>query len=107
HNLGSETATSTMYFGPYGSGTYSLGNGSLASSAVLNVFGYEYIGRYNGTGNFIQTGGTHDLGSGTVASTIYLGYDNGSAGTYSLGGTGSASVYGNVYVGGSDISPGG
>ena len=47
----------------------------------------------SGTGNFTQTGGTNSLNS-----FLYLGYDAGGSGTYSLGGSGQLStVY--EYVG--------
>ena len=62
------------------SGTYSLGgNGRLAVAAIENV-------GYSGAGFFTQSGGTH-----TIGTYLYVGYEPGSSGTYSLSG-GSLSV---------------
>jgi len=52
---------------------------------------YEHIG-WEGTGTFTQTGGTH-----TVSSSLYLGFEPGSDGTYDISG-GSLNVK-NLYVG--------
>ena len=46
---------------------------------------FEYLG-YNGSGNFTQSGGTNN------AYTLYLGYNSGASGTYSLSGTGALSA---------------
>jgi hypothetical protein len=57
----------------------------------------EYVGR-SGAGSVFQTGGIHAiLGNGTNA--LYLGYNAGASGTYTLGGTGSLSVNACEYVG--------
>jgi T5SS/PEP-CTERM-associated repeat protein len=75
------------------SGTYSLsGAGALSVTGAAGAAG-ETIG-YNGNGTFTQTGGTN-----TASGVLYLGYQAGSSGTYTLSGTGSFSNTGNEYVG--------
>jgi fibronectin-binding autotransporter adhesin len=59
------------------SGSYTLGGGTLVIG-VSGSSGSENIG-YRGTGTFTQTGGTH-----TVDSSIYLGFLEGSHGSYSF-----------------------
>lgn len=74
-----------------GENTGDTGTYTLSNNAALNVSaadGYnEYIG-YSGAGNFIQTGGTNIL-SPTDPSygpgALYLGYQAGSSGSYTLG----------------------
>jgi hypothetical protein len=57
----------------------------------------EYVGRF-GAGSVSQTGGIHAiLGNGTNA--LYLGYNAGASGTYTLAGTGSLSTTASEYVG--------
>ena len=64
-------------------------------AAVLNVFGSETIGTV-GSGTFIQTGGTNNLGSATDSSSMTVGYS--SAGIYSLGnGTATSTAVLNVF----------
>ncbi len=65
----------------------------VTGSGSLSVSGTEYLG-YNGSGTFTQTGGTH-----TVGSTLFLGYNPGSSGSYNLSGSGRLSVSGTDYVG--------
>ena len=72
------------------------GNYNLSGSGLLNVAGVEaseYVG-YSGTGSFTQSGGTNTLG------LLYLGYNAGACGSYSLGGTAWLKA-GYEYVGGS------
>ena len=59
------------------SGTIQMPGGSLSNAAA------EYVG-YQGTGMFIQTGGTNTVGG----SGLYLGFGSGSHGTYNLSGSG-------------------
>ena len=74
-------------FNPGSKGTYLLsGSGSL----VVNTF--EYVG-FQGTGSFIQSGGTS-----TVANDLDVGSRDGSAGSYTLSGTASLSVSGNEFA---------
>jgi hypothetical protein len=61
-------------------GTYSLGGG------ILNVPNNEFIG-YGGIGVFSQTAGTHLIGG--TNNTLFVGYNAGASGTYTLAGTGS------------------
>ncbi len=75
------------------SGNYILGGTSTLSVTSAAGAAGETIG-YNGTGTFTQTGGTN-----TASGVLYLGYQAGSSGTYSLSATGSLSNTGNVYVG--------
>ena len=77
---------------------------SLSSTGQLTVGGSEYIGN-SGAALFVQSGGTNTLTKSE--SNLYLGYSVGSTGTYSLSGTGSLAVTGNVYVGGSSSGSGG
>jgi autotransporter-associated beta strand protein len=83
-----------MYFGynPGASGNYLLSGGTLQPGNV-------YLG-YSGTGNFTQTGGNNVL---TLAGNcgLYLGYNPGGNGIYTLS-AGSLSSYfnnGGLYVG--------
>jgi hypothetical protein len=78
----------------------STGTYALSNAGSLSVTGSERVG-YNGTGNFTQSGGTN-----TVVGELDLGEASGSAGTYTLN-VGTANVSGNVYVGGSNLGPGG
>lgn len=74
------------------SGNYALGGtGSLCISSA----GTEFVG-CSGTGVFNQSGGTNSLGNNAV---LYVGYNSGSTGTYSLTGTGSLSVSLNEQIG--------
>jgi hypothetical protein len=82
--LGYEAAGGSSY--PAASGQYALSGGSLA------VTGDEYIG-YSGTGTFVQNGGA------STATNLYVGYNSGSTGLYSLSGSGSLSISGNEIVG--------
>jgi hypothetical protein len=71
------------------SGTYTLNGGSLRV-ATNNA---EYVG-YFSAGSFIQTGGTNIVAVNGGANTggpyaLFLGYNPGITGSYSLGGTGS------------------
>jgi autotransporter-associated beta strand protein len=65
------------------SGTYGMSGGTLTANNV------EYIG-YSGSGSFVQTGGT--MGpvrtDGFANNILFLGYDPGATGVYSLSGTG-------------------
>ena len=72
----------TLYLGYQASdkGTYTLGGGQLVTHNYLSSGGNEFVG-YSGTGAFAQAGGTN----GT--SQLYLGYQPGSSGSYSLSGT--------------------
>ena len=69
------------------SSTYSLSGGTLTAPL-------EYIG-LSGEGYMIQTGGTNTVGGGG----LYLGYNSGSSGFYSLSGAGSLTVNGSLDVG--------
>ena len=83
-----------------GTGNVDLGGGNLIVDSLSPASGItagglsansEYIG-FNGTGTFTQSGGTnHD--------DLYVGYDAGSNGTYSLSGTGLLSEQGSEYIG--------
>ena len=68
------TAATTLGGLTVDGGTLQAAGGSL--SAASN----EYIG-YAGTGTFVQPGGSNSL------SYLYMGYQNGSVGTYNLSGS--------------------
>ena len=58
------------------------------SAAAASSSAYdEYVG-YSGTGTFTQSGGTNSVSYGS----LYLGYNAGSSGTYSLSGSGQLSA---------------
>jgi T5SS/PEP-CTERM-associated repeat protein len=75
---GTHTIAGPLYVGgfdsPAGSGTFTLSNVSFGSAS-----GTVYVG-YAGKGVFNQNSGTH------TAGTLYLGYNAGSSGTYTLSG---------------------
>lgn len=66
---------------------------TLADSGSLSVLLYPVFIGNKGTGTFTQTGGTF-----TVSGYLYLGYDSGSSGSYTLSGTGNLSVLA-AYIG--------
>ena len=69
-----------------GNGTYALsGSGLLMSSQ-------EFVG-YSGTGSFAQAGGLNTNRLGLWNVFLYLGYNTGASGTYSLSGNGKLSAY--------------
>jgi T5SS/PEP-CTERM-associated repeat protein len=77
-------------------GTYNLsGAGALAAQS-------EYVG-YSGTGIFNQTGGTNTIGG--FLNRLYLGYNAGSTGTYTISG-GTLTVGNDLVVGNSATATG-
>ena len=77
---GGTNSLSNLYLlNPGSSGTYNQSAGKLSASN-------NYIGN-SGTGLFAQSGGTN-----SISGTLYLGYNAGANGTYSLGGTGQVSA---------------
>ena len=83
-----EAACSVLYLGlSTGSGTVQMTAGSL------NVSLSSYIG-YSNSGNFTHSGGTH-----SIAGNLFLGYNSGVTGTYTLSGTGQLSVSEYEYIG--------
>ncbi len=79
HSAGVNSLSKSLYLGylATANGTYSLsGSGALAlTNSPL------YVG-YSGTGTFIQSGGSNAVNS----ASVYLAYDIGSTGSYSLSG---------------------
>jgi hypothetical protein len=74
---GTHTVTGAFYLG-YNATVYE-GNGYYAlSSGDVNALSTEYVG-HSGTGHFIQTGGTHEVGSHMELGSISTG-----VGTYEL-----------------------
>ena len=69
--------------GSTGSGTVQMTDGGLSTAS-----GVQYVG-YSGTGTFTQTGGDNSIG---YYGSLYLGYNAGSSGTYSLSGSGQLSA---------------
>jgi hypothetical protein len=75
--------------------TGSIGTYNLSGTGQLESNESEYVGR-DGTGNFIQTGGSNTIqGEG---NNLYLGQGTTGKGTYTLSG-GTLSVGNNTYVG--------
>ncbi len=73
-NGGTNSVSTYLSVGTYGSGTYNLSAGSLSAPQ-------ETIGDASGSvGSFTQTGGTN-----TVSSLLYVGYNNSFVSTYALG----------------------
>ena len=79
------------------SGTTTVYGGTLqiAAGGSLSRTSSEYVG-FSGTGVLVQSGGTNGANNGTTA--LYLGYNSGSNGLYSLGGNGQL-LTANQYVG--------
>ena len=104
---GSLAVSNSVYVGYSGSGTFTQSDGTVTfggnsngglclgfnsgSSGTCNLSGgqliggpysnFEYVG-YSGTGSFTQTGGNNTTNLGY----LYLGFNSGSSGTYSLAG---------------------
>jgi fibronectin-binding autotransporter adhesin len=76
------------FSGASANGTYTLDGGSL------NASGNEYVG-YGGTGTFNQNAGQNIFASG---ETLYLGFNAGVTGNYTLGGNATLSTSGGVEV---------
>ena len=88
---GTHTVPVPLYLGynADGNGTYNLNSGSLSAAS-------EYVG-YSGSGTFTQTGGTHTVGTASPNfSFLFVGENNGSSGTYNLGG-------GSLWCGGQEL----
>ncbi len=73
---GSGTASNTL--------SMSANHLTVSSEFATSGAGDEIVG-YNGTGHFIQSGGTNTINRGI----IYVGFFGGSSGTYNLSGTGN------------------
>ena len=82
---GTNTCNSLLLGFTGGSGTYGVSGG------YLQVAGNENLG-YAGTGTFTQSGGTHSVGD-----YLYLGFELGASGSYSLSGNGYLSLLNNNY----------
>jgi T5SS/PEP-CTERM-associated repeat protein len=93
---------SSLYLGynTTGVGTYNLsGTGQLGDQTTYDGYqGMEVVG-YSGTGTFNQSGGTNTLiNNGPATASLYLGFNSGAKGTYSLSGTGQLTAS-NEYIG--------
>ena len=77
-----ETCGALSLGGTAGSGTLQMTGGSLSAAS------YEYVGD-SGTGTFAQSGGSNNVGNGTLC----LGYNIGSSGAYNLSGNGQLSAF--------------
>ncbi len=97
NNGGSDLSSLTLGVNSGSTGTY-----NLSGTGAILVSGFEceeYVG-YSGTGIFNQSGGMN-----TVSDALYIAYNAGSTGSYTLtGGTLSASA---IYVGGTKSAAGG
>src|SRR5439155_26430128 len=82
-------------------------------TGVLTINGNEYVGYYS-SGSFAQSGGTQTIGTPATHQNLFLGYtpalgalQPGATGFYAMSGTGSLTVNGSAFVGGSDVASGG
>ena len=73
--------------------TAGSGNLQVTDGGLLTSWNGQYVG-YSGTGNLVQTGGSNNVGYGY--GLLYLGYQTGGLGTYTLSGTGLLSGPGEV-----------
>ena len=89
-----------------GTGVVQLSLGALTnndlisgiSGGTLSVY-TQYVGS-GGTGSFTQSGGNNNVGN-----TLYLGYNAGDSGSYSLSGSGRFFTQGLEYIGNSVQDP--
>jgi hypothetical protein len=88
---GTNTMTGGAYDLSVGDNTGSIGTYKLGGTALLSVKRNEIVGN-SGTGSFEQTGGTNS------ATKLYLGFNAGSSGSYTLS-AGSLSTSGEQWVG--------
>jgi fibronectin-binding autotransporter adhesin len=97
---GANAASNILYVGynTGSSGSYGLTGGSLYCGTN------EYVG-YSGSGSFAQSGGTNSL-PGAGVDYLYLGYNTGGSGTYTLGGSGLL-AWPYEYLGGDIANAGG
>src|SRR5213075_2358016 len=64
--------------------------------------GPEIIGYLNAsTGNYTQSGGSHTVGTPSASADLTLAVSSASSASYALSGTGSLTVNGNEFIGGS------
>jgi hypothetical protein len=128
---GTLSVTGTEYIGDSGTGTFIQSGGiqtigttttpqalyiayaaavsasdSMTNIASLTINGYEVVGE-NGAGTFTQTNGRIAVGTTVLPQQLDLGYASTGAGTYLLSGTGSLTVNGGLYIGGSSAGAGG
>jgi autotransporter-associated beta strand protein len=99
-SAGTAAFSSNLYLGNNlgDNGTYSLGGSAqLNIGTGAQVNGVVYIG-YSGSGSFLQTGGTSTVYPYTnFPGGVYLGYNAGSSGNYSLSGSGQLVCWGSNY----------
>jgi hypothetical protein len=84
-----------------GNAANSTGHFNLSAAtgpSTLAVAGDEYVGIDSVAASFTQSGGTHTIGSGTNARSLYLGYGSAGSGLFTLSG-GSLSTTANQYIG--------
>jgi hypothetical protein len=85
-------------------GTYTLSAGTLTLTPPGNsYYAEEFVIGRSGVGIFNQTGGTSNLSALHFTSNLYLGYNAGSSGFYSLAPGANLSVIGNEWIGLSGI----
>jgi hypothetical protein len=83
HSAGSNTINgSAAGIFSVGHNANSTGTYNLSGTGTMSVSAHEYIG-YGGTGNFIQSSGSNSI---TNNKSLYLGYQAGSTGVYTLNG---------------------
>jgi Dockerin type I domain len=102
-----ETSSTGIYLLSAGalsiSGDQLVGDGgtgifSLSATGSLAVSGTEYVGN-SGNGTFTQTGGANTVGTTLSSTNLYVGYNTGSNGLFSLSGTGALQDYGIEVIG--------
>jgi fibronectin-binding autotransporter adhesin len=101
-NSGPNTAVGYLTIWPNSTVNLSGGTlttGAMADDGLLNITGgsftassVEYVG-YHSNGEIAQSGGTN------TCENVYIGYQEGSSGSYSLSGTGSLSASETISVG--------
>jgi hypothetical protein len=92
-SAGALSISGDQLVGDGGTGTF-----SLSATGSLAVTGTEDVGN-SGNGTFTQTGGTNTVGTTLSSTNLYVGYNTGSNGLFSLSGTAILQDYGIEVIG--------
>ena len=89
-------------------GSFSLAGGTLTVGTAGGAGNsLEYIG-FSGNANFIQSGGTHTLGTPAANQFLMIGCNAASTGTYTMNNAAATfTVNGDAYLGGTNTAAGG